>query len=347
MITLSLRGAKKAIAAMLRKERPVVLMGSPGIGKTEIFKQAAIEAGIKCKIFEASSLDPTDTRGLLYIVGDQAKYSRPAILPEKEDGEKGILVIDELASCLPATQVSLYPLFRERRLGDFHLNDGWLPMGTGNYTTDGAVAYNLSTALSDRVIMINVEPSFQVWKEDFALPKKLDPTIIGFLNFRSDLFYTFDKREKNAKGKSFASPRSYEMASDVLQAGLDDHTLLAVLAGTLGDGVATELMAFRQVYSDLPDINAIYQGKYGEIPVEPSILYALSGALTGYLNNLPKKMSLGDATARLLDYTQKLPAEFAVLTIKDGMQISPNHKKSFIQAKNWVEWGQKYKEVVL
>jgi hypothetical protein len=344
MLTVTLRMVREILLKLVPTRRSVLLMGPPGIGKSSIPKQVADMLSMGFKVSEASSLDPTDSRGIPYVAGNESLYGRPTLLPKKEDGEKGILVIDELASCLPAVQVSLYPLFLERRLGDYKLPEGWIPMGTGNYTTDNAVAFNLSTALTDRLFILNVVPDFEVWKQDYALPRDIDPIIISFLNFRPDLFYTFDKRERNGKGKTFASPRSYEMASVALQTGLEGEALHATLAGCLSEGVATELIAFKQVHQELPNIERIYRGKDNTVPAKPDVLYALSGALVGFLKRLPKGLKIGVAMERLLEYSMKLEPEFAILTIKDAY---PLYKENIVRSKGFNAWTKKFRDVVL
>lgn len=345
MITVNLREAKQIIKGLYKVGRPVILMGSPGIGKTAIFRQAAKELNIGNRTREASSLDPTDVCGVCYVTDGESRYGRPVLMPKPEDGAEGMLVVDELASCPPAVQVALYALFLEKRLGDYPLPNGWVPMGTGNYTTDGAFAYNISTALSDRGYMINVNPDFQIWKEDFAYPNEIDEDIISFFNYRPDLFYTFDNRDKQVKGKGFSSCRGHELASDAKKSGLTGHALLAALSGCESEGVATEMIAFWRVKNEMPDIEEIYRGKISKIPTEPSILYAMSGALIGFLKTLPKGISMDVAIKRLLEYSMTMPDLFAVLTIRDAAIRYRKHITGAGDA--WARWATKYRDVVI
>lgn len=341
MLTVNLRTAKEAMRKLVPTGRSTLLMGSPGIGKTDVLRQVARELSMGCKITEASSLDPTDTRGIPYVVDGESRYGRPSLLPDPEkDGETGLLGIDELASCMPAVQVSLYPLFLERRLGDYPLPKGWIPVATGNYTSDSSVAHNLSAALTDRVFILNVVPNFTVWKEDYAFKNGIATEIISFLNYRPDLFYTFAKRDKSSKGKAFASPRSYELASDALKTGLSGEPLHAVMAGCLGEGVAVEFMAFREIHQSLPDIRKIYSGKHDDIPDKPDVLYALVGALVGYLSRLPDDLPRSLAIERFYEYVLKLPAEFAILALKDAI---PLHKDNLIKSRSFGAFEKKFR----
>lgn len=353
MLNVSVRQSVRIIKEAYRLGKSVILMGSPGIGKTSAFKQAVrelaaeLERSVGLKIEEGSSLDPTDVRGVLVpnLKEETSFYTYPAIFPkEKIDGEEGILVVDEIGGCMQATQKALQSVFDLRRMGDHKLPAGWIPMGTGNYASDDAGAFPLLSSFSDRMVMLNIAPDFSQWKEDFAIPTGLNQDIVSFLNFRKDLFYTFNGRKKNAKGKGFASPRTYEMASPFLSGKLDNIDLVAAIAGCVGEGVATELIAFIKIKDDLPDITKIYSGTIDVVPEEPSVRYALSGALISYLNDLPEKMTKKTAISRLLTYTQFMPSEFAVLTIKDAM---PNHKADIVNSTNWPAWAGKYKDLIL
>lgn len=344
---ITLRESKNISKVLFSKKKPAIVMGTPGIGKTDILKQVAAELNVGFLCFEASSLDPTDVRGVLIPKGEASVYTRSALLPVPEKhGKGGMLLIDELPSGLPAVQVALHPLFhpKERRLGSDSLPEGWVPMATGNYASDGAGAYNLLTALTDRVCVLNVKEDLGIWKEDFALPHKIHPIVLGFLNFRPDLFSTFEKRVKGGNGKSFASPRTWKEASDLLYTDLDGVALHGSLSGYLGDGVSSEVMAFRKTVSDLPDVDAIYAGRINTVPEEPSVLYALCGAMVGKLMCHPDGLRLSVAIERFLEYSLKLPAEFAVLMVKDALSL---HRKEIVQGKGWKAFANKYRDVLL
>lgn len=344
MIETNLRGVREIIGECIGNNQSALLMGSPGIGKSEIIEALAMSklGGYLC--FEASSLDPTDVRGVLMPDGKgNSYYTKSPLLPDvKKHGLTGVINIDELPSGLPAVQVALHPLFnsKERRLGTDVIPKGWIPMATGNYASDGAGAMNLLSALSDRVCVVNVVEDYQIWKEDYALPKNLHPITIGLLNFRSELFSTFKKRVKGDTGKSFATPRTHTEASKVLYAAdkgsMSEGTLLAYLAGWLGEGVASELIAFRKTYLELPDIKKIYAGA-NDIPKEPSVLFAMCSAMVAHLKET--KMPIQKAVDRMLEYSLKLEAEFGGLLIRDAYVT---YKQNILKSPNWVTVAQRY-----
>src|SRR4030067_3468404 len=114
MEAITLRQAREIVKACIRRKRSVYLKGSPGIGKSAIVKQVAKEMNYGIKIFEGSSLDPTDVRGVMgYDTKTQRSFfSVSPLLPTEDDlkGKDGmILLIDELGSAMPSTKVALQP----------------------------------------------------------------------------------------------------------------------------------------------------------------------------------------------------------------------------------------------
>lgn len=337
MITVNIRQAKKLLRKAINADIPAILMGTPGIGKTSCPKQVAAELGIGCVVEDGSSLDPVDVRGVLIpdMKTRESFFTRPAIFPGKDAGKKGLLVIDELGGCAQATQKALQTILLERRSGSHRLPQGWLPVGTANYAADGAGAYTLLTSLEDRGIVMNVVSDPQIWKEDFAIPQGINHRIISFINWRPECLNTFAKRNKGDRGKGFASERSWEKLSRLLDIGLDDDDdiLLSGAAGCVSEGVAVEFAAYLKVHKSLPNIKKIYRGS-NDIPKddEPGIMYALTGALVSYLGRPPEELSKTMAIERFIEYSMLLPAEFAILAVKDAFHL---HSKEIVISNNF------------
>ena len=124
---------------------------------------------------------------------------------------------------------------------------------------------------------------------------------------------------------------THEMGNDVM---------LASLAGLVGDGPALEYVAFRKTYLDLPDPMEIYKGK-NIVPGEPSVLFALCSAMTYHIKDAGQTLgiSMQAIIDRLLEYSQKLDAEFAGLMIRDAYVT---YRPEMIKSKLWVKIAQRY-----
>ena len=344
MITINLRELKEIIRMSVAERLSVIALGSPGIGKTEIMCKVAGEEGIACLIHDVPGLDPTDTKGLLSIDMNRSINTLSALLPDpKKHGERGILLFDEITSGAPSVQVSLHPVFhpKERRLGSDSLPDGWIPMATGNYATDGAGATGLLTALSDRANIVNVVSDVLIWKEDYAIPQGLHPITIGLINFDPELLNTFDKRDKAGRGKLFASERSHTHVSKVLYYAdkyqISQSALLAAIAGYVGDGVASHYMAFRKHYLELPDPREILVKGKNIVPKESSILYALCSAIVHNLELVG--LPIQKAIDRMLEYSLQIDAEFGGVMIRDAYI---KHRAAINRSCHWPTVAKRY-----
>ena len=345
LITVNLREAKNIIKTSMRTKTPCLLLGTPGIGKSEIVEQVAKKEGGGFLCFEASSLDPTDIRGVLVPAeNNKSCFTKSPLLPDVErHGKEGILLIDELPSGLPSVQVALHPLFhpRERRLGGDKLPDGWIPMATGNYVSDNAGARNILSALSDRICILNIVEDYAIWKNDYAIPNKIHPMVIAFLHFRPNLLSTFSKRNKNSKEKTFATPRSHAAVSAVLYEAdknkLSQEELLAMLTGLVGAGIATEYIAYMKLCDKLTDPREILvKGNYVKHK-DPSVLYALCTAIASHLDKV--EIPINKAIDRMLEYSLQIEAEFGGLLIRDAYIL---HYAKMKQATLWPTVANRY-----
>lgn len=216
---LNIAEAKRLLRLAIKAGRSALLIGSPGIGKTSCIRQLAQELGYSFTIFEASSLDPTDIRGVIVPVNGHSRFTKSPLMPDPaKDGEKGILLIDEIASTTALTQVALNALFLERRLGEHRIPDGWIPMATANYVSDDAGASRILSTMEDRVLLLNIYPCHVTWLREFAIPRKLHPAVVSFISFSPQNFNTFASRKqfKIQEGRTFTTGRSWETLSDLL-----------------------------------------------------------------------------------------------------------------------------------
>src|SRR3974377_2078712 len=77
-----------------RANQPVLFLGSHGVGKSELFAEAAANLGIDHKAADLSLMGPTDLVVIPHVGTDgRTHYAPPAFLP---DGGRGLLVLEEL-----------------------------------------------------------------------------------------------------------------------------------------------------------------------------------------------------------------------------------------------------------
>ncbi|WP_282053099.1 ATP-binding protein [Phaeobacter inhibens] len=232
---------KSGWQAQSRGEMTVSWMmhGKPGIGKTQIAEALARFIGGKLFDVRLTTIDPSDLRGLPYYDHDEklTKWYRPEDLPRDE--KPAVLFLDELSAAPEHIQPTVYGLLQERRVGPHVLPDNVMIVAAGNRVEDGAVAYEMGTAISDRLVHLNVEPDLEDWISNYAVIKGLHPAVPAFLKVRPDCFETTEQSMEQDHLIA-ATPRSWERVSAILKAISDPWMRRIAIAGTLGEHICAE-----------------------------------------------------------------------------------------------------------
>ena len=171
-----------ALGYLIDANQPVMLHGSPGVGKSDVVRQIAKQRGIELIDLRLSQLDPVDLRGVPSVDTKKhiTSWNTPSFLPT--DGE-GILFLDEINSAAQATQAAAYQLVLDRKLGDYVMPPGWAIIAAGNRSTDRAIVNQMSTALKNRFTHLNYEVNNDDWC-DWALRSNIAVEVLGFIRFR-------------------------------------------------------------------------------------------------------------------------------------------------------------------
>lgn len=158
---VTLRQAKTLIRCMAH-EQSFLLLAAPGIGKSEIVYEAAREAGLPCRSLLGTQIAPEDVSGIPRIIGERSVFCPPRILlPERP--EPFCLFLDELPACAPDVQKAFYSLLLERRLGEHALPPGTWVVAAGNRLQDRALVRAMSSALVNRVTILQVRHDVDEW----------------------------------------------------------------------------------------------------------------------------------------------------------------------------------------
>ncbi|MFN3972570.1 MAG: AAA family ATPase [Gemmobacter sp.] len=217
-----------------------MLHGRPGIGKTEIIQQLATETGSLLFDLRLTTIDPQDLRGLPYYDHATRKtvWYRPEDLPD-DPARPAILFLDELTAAAPTLQPTVYGLLQERRVGRHLLPPNVFIAAAGNAVEDGAVAHDMGTALSDRLIHLLVRADATDWVDRYAQPRGLHPAVIAFIRTRPDLLETTETALR--RGETIAcTPRSWARVSAILTTFSDRRTRDTLIAGVVGEAAAAE-----------------------------------------------------------------------------------------------------------
>ena len=210
----------------IHEQRPVFMMGPPGIGKTAIMEQIAAELGVGLVSYSMTHHTRQSALGLPFIVKktyggreyDVSEYTMSEIIASVYDmieatgKSEGILFLDEI-NCVSETLAPAMLQFLQYKIFGRHtVPEGWIVVTAGNPPEYNNSVREFDIVTWDRHKRIDVEPDFSVWKE-YAYKKGIHASIITYLDIKKDDFY---KIETTVDGKSFVTARGWSDISDMI-----------------------------------------------------------------------------------------------------------------------------------
>jgi MoxR-like ATPase len=224
-ITLSQAGA---LIATMAHEQSLLLLSAPGVGKSDLINQTAAAAGLECRSLLGTQIAPEDVSGVPRIVGERTVFCPPRVLLP-EDPAPFCLFLDELPASAPDVQKAFYSLLLERRIGEYRLPPGSWVVAAGNRAEDRALVRALSSALVNRVVILNVRVDLREWLM-WARANGIRSDIQAFVVFQPEAL----ARPVPAEPVPFSTPRAWASLSRALdlveQKGIMDIALRRALA---------------------------------------------------------------------------------------------------------------------
>lgn len=270
----------------MNRKRPVFIWGAPGIGKSEIVDSITQERSGYMIDMRLALMEPTDLRGIPVPNTNTGlmEWLPPADLPTQELADQFecvVLFLDEMNQAPQSVQAAAYQLILNRRLGNYRLPDNVLIVAAGNRESDRGVVYRMPSPLANRFVHLEMTTDFEDW-QTWALENNLDAEVVGYVTANKMDLMNFDPRTAS---RAFATPRSWTFVSQMLpQEGeqISDSRLHDLIAGTVGDGIATKFMAHRAISGKLPNPSDILSGKVktlGSEGSEISAMFSLTASL--------------------------------------------------------------------
>lgn len=319
----------------------VMIWGAPGVGKSqavrEIAKEIGEKTGKKVKVTDVRLLlfNPIDLRGIPTANAEKtlAVWLKPQIFQMDESDETvNILFLDEISAAPQSVQAAAYQITLDRVVGEHKLPDNCIVIAAGNRMTDKSVVYKMPKALSNRFLHIDAEVSFESWKK-WAISQGINEQVVGFLDFRRDYLSAFDSANDDA---AFPTPRSWEMVSNVLNyIENDTEKAYYLVAGLVGTGVAIEFKSWSRIYSKLPKIEDVFDGKEVPVPKETDIIYALCSSMVAFAREHRNDMK---KIANSITFANRLPPDFSAMLLKDYTYIEKGYKERLMKIPEFIAW---------
>lgn len=241
-------------------QRPVFLLGAPGIGKTAIMEQIAQELGVGFVSYSMTHHTRQSALGLPFITKktyggteyDVSEYTMSEIIAEvydtmEETGlREGILFLDEINCVSETLTPAMLQFLQYKVFGRHRVPDGWIVVTAGNPPEYNRTAHDFDLATWDRLKRIDVEPDVGAWR-DFAVSSGVHPAVLTYLDIEQDHFYRI---ETTVDGTSFVTARGWDDLSAMIT--LYEEQNIAVDDLLIGQYVQNADIAKRfSVYYDL------------------------------------------------------------------------------------------------
>ena len=303
---------------------PAFIKGPPGIGKSDLVGGLAKHLDINLIDFRTALRDPTDIKGFPMPDAKNSvmKYLRDSELPRNG---KGILFFDEMTSGSQAVQAACMQLcLPPYAIGDYKLPEGWWIVGGGNREGDRGVTHRMPAPLANRFTHFEMECEPSAWV-NWALNNSVAAEDIAFIRFRQDLLFTFDPKSAD---QAFGTPRSWVKAFRQAKKAKNEASAYRLVAGTVGNGGATEYFAFLNTIKELPSLDDIkLHPDTTPVPEKPAVMHAVTTMLA-------MNTTTDAGFARFMAYVSRMQKEFQVVYVKDSMKKVESIKRT----KDFTKW---------
>lgn len=208
------------------RQRPIFLLGAPGIGKTAIMEQIAQELGIALVSYSMTHHTRQSALGLPYIMHkeyegrtyDVSEYTMSEIIASIYDVmavsgiKEGILFLDEINCVSETLAPSMLQFLQYKIFGRHQVPEGWVIVTAGNPPEYNKSVREFDVVTMDRLKILEVEADYGIWKE-YARERGVHTAILNYLDMKKEDFYQV---ETTVKGRNYITARGWEDLSEML-----------------------------------------------------------------------------------------------------------------------------------
>ena len=211
----------------IERQRPILLMGPPGIGKTAIMEQVAKELGINLVSYTITHHTRQSAIGLPFISQKEydgreysvTEYTMSEIIAsvyeqiEKSGIHEGILFLDEINCVSETLAPTMLQFLQYKKFGNHKVPDGFVIVTAGNPPEYNKSVRDFDIVTLDRVKRIFIEEDYNAWRE-YAYKADIHGAIMSYLEIKKKNFYNI---MSDVEGKRFVTARGWEDLSQVMK----------------------------------------------------------------------------------------------------------------------------------
>ncbi len=245
----------------LVRQRPIFLLGAPGIGKTAIVEQIAQELHLALVSYSMTHHTRQSALGLPFIQQktydgrpyDVSEYTMSEIIAsvyetmEASGIREGILFLDEINCVSETLAPAMLQFLQYKVFGRHQVPEGWVIVTAGNPPMYNKSVREFDIVTMDRLKIMEVEADYKAFKA-YAAERGVHPAILSFLELHPDFFYHV---EATGKGKSYVTARGWEDVSQIIT--LYEESGLKVEESLVGqylrnEAIVREFCAYYDLY---------------------------------------------------------------------------------------------------
>lgn len=309
-------------------QRPVFLLGAPGIGKTAIMEQIAQELGIGIVSYSMTHHTRQSALGLPRIEHhnfegyeyESSEYTMSEIIGaiydymERTDLRCGILFLDEINCVSETLYPSMLQFLQFKTFGKHKVPDGWIVVCAGNPPEYNKQVHEFDIVTLDRMREIDVEPDYAAFKS-YASSVGLHPAVTTFLETKKDCFYKVESRPGG--GKSFVTTRGWEDLAHVIS-----------LYEKLGKTVNRDLIVQFLRDEDIADQFSVYYTLFEKYRSDYQVQGILENNVTGNIKVRAQNADFDERIALIgllldalsVDCENTMELEGIVMTLRDVLR---------------------------
>ncbi len=309
-------------------KQSILVVSAPGMGKTDIVTAAAERAKADLIISHPATSSPIDFMGLPLPTGKGDADFVPIGDLKKLVTAKRLTVffMDDIGHAPTAVQAAAMQLFRAGRIGQHVVSKHVVILAATNAAEHRAGIHQMIEPMKSRFkSIVKLENDVDEWVQ-WAIPAGVPTVLIAFIMWKRNMLCDFQPKPGF---ENSPTPRTVENVGDMLKTGIPAGCEYEVIAGTIGEGFATEFVGFLQIQSQLPSIEQALNDP-GSISIandRPDLIYALVTSAADAVNPLQME--------NFVKLVSKFDKPIEVL----GMLILRGRGSRFQETPAFVEWA--------
>ncbi len=360
------------------RQRPIFLLGAPGIGKTAVMEQIAQELGIALVAYSMTHHTRQSALGLPFIEKKNyggreyavSEYTMSEIIASiydtmEESGVKeGILFLDEINCVSETLAPSMLQFLQYKVFGRHQVPEGWVIVTAGNPLEYNKSVREFDVVTMDRLKVLTVEPDYRIWKE-YAVERGIHGAVISYLDLKKEHFYVM---EMTTQGRSYVTARGWEDLSEILKLYEEDELKVdenLVEQYVRNPKVVKEFTAYYDLYNKYkkdyrveeilegnPSVQALARAKAAPFDERLSLLGMLLDKVQAEMKEVMEQAAyLSDLRAPLKAVQDKIQKDTAESEIKKILEMQAEGRRKLLLNQQTAgslseEDGRKHKRVI-